>query len=344
MAGKDKESTDHRSVGDWPVLTENHWYSLAIASAIFTAIAVIAAFITIFGDGFDGDADLKMAQGLAPFGVALFAVVTFCTVGWRGSINTRQANQSESEGRAKLLQEGAKLLGETGKDAHVSAGITTLGVLVSGSDREYAFQAMNLLADFVEDHMSKDHSNRHRPQISGVMRTGDQKGVNTDREIVFDYTSPHADNYGVYYEGEPALWHYIPGFRLIHYHSGVFAKDVHYNLNDLQNVKFRNTELRDWGSIDIDYRFYRCTFTRCDIASIMSMISLLGTSDFEYAFHRCDFSGCRILDPGFLEANLKTNGNYFVTGNPPSLVGIEKPVDWNALLERKDKKPDWFGY
>lgn len=107
-----KEQLGQKDTSDWPSITENQWYALAITSAIFTAIAIFAAFLWIFVDGFDGDPDLKKAQALAPFGVALFAVVTFCTASWRGSINSRQANQAESEGRAKLLQEGAKLLSE----------------------------------------------------------------------------------------------------------------------------------------------------------------------------------------------------------------------------------------
>lgn len=336
-AGRDK---DDRPVGEWPAITENEWYAFAIISAILTAIAVVGAYAWIFGDGFDPETDQKLAQTLAPFGVALFAVVTFCTACWRGSINTRQANQSESEGRAKLLQEGAKLLGETGKDAHISAGITTLGVLVSGSDKGYARQAMDLLADFIEDHMSKNHANRHRPQISGVMRTGDRNGANTEREIVFDYTDPGRDDG----DDEPTYWYYIPGFKMIHYQSGEFEKDVHYNLNDLKNVKFRHTQLVDWGPIDIDDRFYRCRFRRCDIASIETIISLLGANNHKFAFEACDFSGCEISDPGLLQADLKEQGNYFVDGSPPILVGSQRSVDWAALLERKDKKPDWWAF
>lgn len=343
MAGTDGNKDD-RSVGDWPVISENHWYSLAIVSALLTAVAIIAAFAWIFSDGFDGEADQRLAQTLAPFGVALFAVVTFCTAGWRGSINTRQANQSENEGRAKLLQEGAKLLADSEKPAHVSAGITTLGVLVSGSDREYAFQAMNLLADFVEDHMSKDHSNRHRPQISGVMRMGDHNGINTGREITFDKTVEAALDDVYYDDDEPTFWHYIPGFKSINFRGGIFGEDVHYNLNDLPRVMFRNTEIRDWSGLDVDFRFYRCSFKRCDIASVFSMVSMMATADFEWAFERCDFSGCKLHDVGFLRAKLKTNENYFVAGNPPILIGRDIPVDWEALLERKEKKPDWWAF
>ncbi|MDX0566421.1 hypothetical protein GOD83_21025 [Sinorhizobium medicae] len=234
-----KEQLGQKDTSDWPSITENQWYALAITSAIFTAIAIFAAFLWIFVDGFDGDPDLKKAQALAPFGVALFAVVTFCTASWRGSINSRQANQSESEGRAKLLQEGAKLLSEHEKASHVSAGVATLGVLIAGNDRTYAFQSMNLLADFIEDHMSASHANRHRPEISGVMRTGDQKGFNTERHIWFDCTM-NADNPDD--DSEP-YWFFIPGFKQIHYVGGVFAQDSHYDIDNIINVSFSRL---DW--------------------------------------------------------------------------------------------------
>ncbi len=71
---------NHYDVQEWPVITENHWYALVITSAMFTALAILSAFLWIFFDGFDGESDLKKAQALAPFGVALFALVTFCTV------------------------------------------------------------------------------------------------------------------------------------------------------------------------------------------------------------------------------------------------------------------------
>ncbi|AIC26219.1 hypothetical protein IE4771_CH01067 [Rhizobium etli bv. mimosae str. IE4771] len=339
MAGTEKKTTDQRSVGDWPVLSESHWYSLAITSAVFTAIAVVAAFISIFGNGFDGDADLKMAQGLAPFGVALFAVVTFCTVGWRGSINTRQANQSESEGRAKLLQEGAKLLGETEKASHVSAGIATLGVLVAGPDKEYAFQSMNLLADFVEDHMRLDHTNRHRPQISGVMRTGEQNGINTGREISFDCTNYSPDLDQDHDDYETVYWHYIPGFELIRYKGGAFSLDEHYNLSELENIHFNNVEIRGWNQLLLDDRFYRCRFSNCDIHEINSMLQLDKHNDYEYAFDRCDFSGCKIHVPELITKNLKKEHNYYVVGNPPVLVGMTDTVDWAKVLLCEERKP-----
>ncbi len=324
-------------VGDWPTISENNWYVLAITSAIFTAVAIVSAFVWIFGDGFDGDADVKRAQALAPFGVALFAVVTFCTASWRGSINARQANQSESEGRAKLLQEGAKLLAEVDKPAHVSAGIATLGVLVAGRDKSYAFQSMNLLADFVEDHMRVHHENRHRAEISGVMRTGEQNGLNTGRNIVFDCTNndPDADQH---YD-EETQWHYIPGFKRIRYRRGVFSYDPHYILDELRDVMFSYVEIRLWKPVNVDDRFFRCNFEFCGINSVSSIDSLRNHENFEFSFSRCDFSGCKIHVSELLEKNLKKNKNYYVKGNPPILIDGSVDVEWSEILVCEDKKP-----
>lgn len=340
MAGVGSSKSSDRSVVDRPAITEQQWYTLAIVSATLTAVAVVIAFWWIFGDGFDAS-DLGKAQALSPFGVALFAVVTFCTAGWRGSINTRQANQSESEGRAKLLQEGAKLLAETEKASHVSAGIATLGVLVAGPDKDYAFQAMNLLADFIEDHMAGSHANRHRPQISAVLRTGEQNGLNTGRKISFDCTSGYNES-GNYNEKPDAFWHWIPGFERIAFKGGIFDHDDHYELRDLRKVTFHRVNLRRWESVDVDDdRFLRCEFTQCHIASVSSMVALFRSDNFAEAFDRCDFSGCRISTDDLIDKNLKQHDNYYLRGNPPILVGDTGAVDWSKVLLCHDKKPDY---
>ncbi|MEO9335951.1 hypothetical protein ABFT80_00760 [Mesorhizobium sp. SB112] len=263
-------SKKNTSFNDWPQITERHWYVFALVSAVFTGVAIVGAFFWIFLDGFDGDRDLKKAQALAPFGVALFALVTFCTASWRGAISTRQANQAESEGRAKLLQEGAKLLGETNKAAHVSAGIASLGVLVSGDDKSFAFPSMNLLADFVEDHMSRHHGNRHRSELSGVMKIGVDNGINTRREIYFDA----GNDENQYHDEYETDWHYIPGFEKVHYIHGRFSRDVNYELSDLRNVTFRYSTIQWWKNVIVDLRFYRCNFDFCNVSEVSNKLGL----------------------------------------------------------------------
>lgn len=334
MARVDSKSSDP-PIGDGPAITEQQWYTLAVVSASLTAVAVVIAFWWIFGDGFDAS-DLGKAQALAPFGVALFALVTFCTAGWRGAINVRQANQSESEGRAKLLQEGAKFLAEVDKASHVSAGVASLGVLVVGPDKEYAWQAMNLLADFVEDHMRFNHYNRHRPRISGVMRNGVRNGVNTGRDIVFDCTEDDSNEQ----DDEGMLWYYIPGFNSIRYEGGIFPYDDNYELSELQHVAFWRVEINGWASISVNERFHRCSYSRCDITSVSSMLALLDHKEFEYAFDRCDFSGCRIEVSQLLLVELKKQNNYYVRGTPPMLVGSTEAIKWEDLLHCVEAKPD----
>lgn len=334
MAGK--HGNGH-PVGDWPTITENHWYALSIASAVMTIVAVLAAFCAVFAGGFDSERGPKLAQALAPFGVALFALVTFCTISWRGSISARQANQSASEGRAKLLQEGAKLLSEPAKASHVSAGVATLGVLIDSGEEGYAFRAMNLLADFVVDHMVSSHDNRHRPEISGVMQTGDKNGANTGRDIIF---SPPERDDDYQYDDYITYWHFIPGFDVITYYGGEFSLDVNYNINDLRGVKFIKTTLSLWKNISIDDRFDRCTFRTCSIASLSSMASLSHHQDYRYAFEACDFSGCIFSDAEILTKNFKEDNNYFIAGNPPTLLGSTATIDWSQILNCQEVRPN----
>lgn len=327
------ERANKNSDTEWPTLTERHWYVLSIVSAVFTAAAIVSAFLFIFSDGFDGQADAWLAQALAPFGVALFALVTFCTVSWRGSISVRQANQAENEGRAKLLQEGAKLLSEPSKPSHVSAGVASLGVLIHSKQPDYAWSAMNLLADFVEDHMRNHHGNRHRAEISGVLRSGDEAGFNTGRSIIF-YVEDYEEEYG--YDDEAVYWHYVPGFKSISYFRGTFSYDSEYDIGDLKNTIFNGVSIEGWKKVRIDSRFERCTFENCSVDTLISVASLNHHSGYKYAFRNCDFSSCVFADDMILSVDLLSGDNYFRTETPPVLVGHSKAVDWSSLLRRRE--------
>ncbi|MER9350007.1 hypothetical protein [Mesorhizobium sp. M0227] len=321
------------TTGEWPTITEKHWYVLSIVSAMFTAVAIVAAFLFIFGDGFDGEHDTRLAQALAPFGVALFALVTFCTVSWRGSISVRQANQAENEGRARLLQEGAKLLSEPSKPSHVSAGVATLSVLIHSGQGDYAWSAMNLLADFVEDHMRSYHGNRHREEISGVMRSGDEAGFNTGRSITFCVVEPEED---YHYDDDPVYWHYIPGFASVKYFGGEFPFDDEYEIDRLENASFNGVTIARWNRVTIDGRFDRSTFKNCAITRVDSVDSLNHHANYKYAFEKCDFSNCIFADERMLAVDFREGENYFRADAPPTLAGGTAAIDWAALLNRRE--------
>jgi hypothetical protein len=196
---------------------------------------------------------------------------------------------------------------------------------------------MNLLADFVEDHMRHSHTNRHRPEISGVLRTGDENGANTGRDISFHYT-PDEDDSGS--DDDVIYWHFIPGFERINYFGGRFDFDNHYVLDELRNVEFNNVQIANWQPVHVDDRFYRCRFQDCEIRSLVSMDSLNHHSDFEFAFYSCDFSGCEIHDAKLIKKSLKKAGNYYLIGNPPVLVGSAAVIDWADVLLCESQKPE----
>ncbi len=164
---------------EYPNISEGHWYAIALSALIFTIIFVGIAFCVVFIGDYETDERLKITQTLSPFVISLFALVTFATVCWRAMITTRQADQAarqadqaEREGRVKLLQEGAKLLGESENVSHVAAGIATLELLVVGPDEKLAIQAMNLMADFIQANMADGEGHKFWGSAVGLLKTG----------------------------------------------------------------------------------------------------------------------------------------------------------------------------
>ncbi|MCP5939503.1 hypothetical protein NL351_26665, partial [Klebsiella pneumoniae] len=81
---------------EYPTLSERNWETLSVSSAIFALLSFSIAAIWLFEEGLNQD-DLWKVQLFTPFGVALFAVVTYCTANWRGKITTRQADLAASQ-------------------------------------------------------------------------------------------------------------------------------------------------------------------------------------------------------------------------------------------------------
>ncbi|MDM9628593.1 hypothetical protein QTL95_22100 [Rhizobium sp. S152] len=321
MAETDKKSGHAKSTGDWPSLTENHWYSLAVSSAIFTALATVTAFIWIFGNGFDGDADLKMAQTLSPFGVALFAIVTFCTVGWRGSINTRQANQAEREGRAKLLQEGAKLIGETDKASHVSAGIATLEIVISGEDARLAVQALNLIADYIQNRQDPTNTDQIQAAAFDALRSGEARGHRAERTLAFKASSPSS---------RPE-WDVVPAVSHTRFIGGTFSGFTNDYYNNIDRNAFVGCLIFGVArGLDASSKFFECEFKLSKIDSLPSSNGVL-----ENAFTDCDFSAC--VFGSINEVQLASGrGNYFYQGHEPSIVSDPTFHQWERYLQARD--------
>ncbi|WP_421413515.1 hypothetical protein [Agrobacterium tumefaciens] len=303
-----------KSTGDWPTIHENQWYAFAITSAIFTAIAICAAFFWVFGDGFDGEADLKKAQALAPFGVALFALVTFCTASWRGSINTRQADQAEREGRAKLLQEGAKLLGQLDNPAHISAGIATLEILAVGGDERLAIQAMNLIADFVQAQMADSHDNQFREEAFSALANAAALGRVAKRSIRFK-TDTGLTN-----------WESLLGMRSVSYTGGSIDGGFFGNFEDRKEYRYRGVKISGLERLIVDHRFEDCDFSYCDIKAYGSE---WGPSPSEnLRFKNCNFSGCDFVEAKKAIPDFRQGDNHLYK-KMPTVDGKEATtIDW----------------
>jgi len=316
---------EDKAVTDAPTLSESQWRVWALTSAILTFVGVGAAFIAIFGDGFDGEADLKLAQALSPFGVAAFALVTFLTACWRGSINTRQADIAEREGRAKLLQEGAKLLAERDKDAHISAGIASLEILISGPDRRLALQAMNLIADFVQRELSDNPGGRFSEEAFGALAVGAKLGIVAQRTVRFAC------------DDERVQWPPIEGIKAVTFTNGTIEGFLgQYDFKDQPNFSYYGTRFNFYNGLKIDGRFSNCTFSYCEI-SMWRQRGGLSTATFE----DCDFSSATILlSQGTALESLKERKNYFQSRLPPSIkVGAEFIEDPSEFLVVKRPKP-----
>lgn len=318
MAGGKSKPKGKNQIGDWPQITENHWYALAITTAVLTAVAIVFAFGAIFIDGFDGDSDAKLAQALAPFGVALFAMVTFCTVAWRGSVNVRQADQAEREGRAKLLQEGAKLLGESNNQSHVSAGIATLEILISGPDEKMAVQAMNLIADYVQREMAHDHDHYFQKEAFAALAVGERYGRIAQRSLKF------SDEISGVLSNE---WKSLLGVQEVKYVGGKIESGFVGDFKDSNRYRYEGVEILFMDDVEVSSRYRNCMFEYCDIKKIIGRS--IGAKS-ENKFKECDFSDCEFSRfekiPDF-----RGGLNYYRGSRSPSVIDGEEP-HWPDVL------------
>lgn len=324
-----------RKIDEYPGISERDWEVLSVSTAIFTIISFALVAIWLCEGGLE-QGDFWKVQLFTPFGVALFALVTYCTVNWRGKITTRQADLaasqlrlSERESKAKLLQEGAKLLGEIGKPSHVSAGISTLAILIMGDDEEFAAQAMNLVADLIQREMGSSHNHAHQQEAFLALKRGEAIGRQSDRVVRFDATSSET------------RWEMLRGVRSAHYSGGFFlGLDGVLDLNSL-NSHFRNVTFDSCENITFGFGFDTCKFNDCRVSEVHNFW-ISREPQMYHEFNDCDFSGALFDDVETLRL-IRGLNNYFVDGYPPIMTSGSN-VDWIQYfsLEKQSKIPILF--
>jgi len=326
------DQSNTEGTADYPSISERNWESLSVSSVIFTIVCFLSMAIWLLEGGLD-QGDLWKIQLFTPFGVALFAGVTYCTANWRSKITTRQADLSasqlrlsEQESKAKLLQEGAKLLGELERPSHVSAGISTLAILIMGNDEKFAIQAMNLVSDLIQREMGSNHNHTHREEAFLALKRGEEIGRQSDREIRFEASSSET------------RWEILHGVRRVLYIGGFFlGLDGAVDLI-CQNRNFYNVKFDVCNNITFESGFDTCEFSECHISTVRNFWSSREPKMY-HKFDNCDFSRA-IFDNAETLRWIRGRKNYFVDGYLPETASGDL-VDWHQYfsVEKYSRMP-----
>lgn len=310
------EVTDSKH--DGPQIKAETWFSLAVSAAMITFIVCCIAALWVFGES-DPKEMVAKAQAFTPFAAAMLAVVTFCTVAWRGVLNAQQLEHQAAQLRqqirqndanddanlAKLLQEGAKLLAEKEKLPQVIAGISTLEILIKEPNGKYAVEAMDLLADLLLETYGEERLNRiNRSAIRGL-REGADRGL--ESRVDGRFIRPRAT------EDQKGYWTAINGLGSLRFKGGALrAKTFEQMRSDITHLE---DVLIERAVIDLRFPvFSGCQFFDCTIAEVG--YSGLRNNHFE----RCDFSDLVIniaKSRRLRQIDFRAGKNFYFPGREP---------------------------
>lgn len=332
--GKNEEKVRNR-ISEGPAITHETWFALALSSMIIAVIVASIAALWVIDSG-DNASMVQKAQAFTPFGGALLALVTFFTVAWRGVLNTQQLEQQRQQleqqrlqvsqqirnndandeaNLAKLLQEGAKMLGDKEREAQALGGIATLEILILDERRKFSLQAMNLLADFYLRHVRTKSLRNACLAARRTLAKGLHIGLQSEIEAVFESDDPN-------YEWEGAR-----GFASHKYVGGKISNFTLKNIDDF--ARFIDVNCKYASLLERDY-YYKCSISHCSFDKFSA--KTFATSKIEL----CDFSGTRFI--GAPTAELEMLNCYYVKGTPPTGQDLEA---WLAKLQEVDK-PQWW--
>ncbi|TPN43587.1 MULTISPECIES: hypothetical protein [unclassified Mesorhizobium] len=312
------------------------WKAAAIALAIGTPCVCAFFFPWVYASASDGQMlqRVQIVGSLAAFGVAL---VTFCTVVWRGLISTQQAKlqrlqidklsiqiaATDENNLAALLQKGAELIADVTKPGPVGAGLATLQAVVTAPNAKFAIEAMNLVADYIQTHHSFAQTGVAYQSAAAVLQAGEKIQRKSDRILRFEESQDD--------EWEFAWWYPIHGVRKVIYRGGhIFPAD--FPTNVARNARFEKVAFVG-GGVSIDGRFVGCSFERCRIEQISERDAFVRGK-----FKDCDFSGAKLSF--FHEDDLRDlqlGRNYFLPTSPPVFDG---EVDWTVWLNTEAPPDD----
>lgn len=311
---------------EYPRISEDDWYVLAIVFSILTFVAAGFALWWIFhGINPDGISERATIAGMiVTFGGV---VTTFCTVAWRGMITTRQADVSiqqiaetrrqiavtEENNLATNLQKGAELIAEEGNEPKASAGIAMLHAVINSRSELFASVAQSLLLTYVNKNGASNHRSQLVKQCINSLNILDERfKVNANEQFSF---SALDDSSNHLYDG--VEWVLLQGAKVVEYEGGnIRLQEIKVKEGKnafFESVRFTNCIIQDTDTM----YFNNCRFRRC------KFISINNNSLEDNNFINCNFSGTKIYGNSMLVSLLK-GGNYYYSNDQPIIIGADK--------------------
>lgn len=303
------------------------WFQAAVAAGIlFFGTVLIGTLIAFLGGG-DADevhiaARVDIVYKLALIGAGL---ITFCTVAWRGLLATQQVEAqrqqieklssqialTEESNLASLLQKGAELLADE-KPGYGNAAVATLQAVITAPNPKFSVEAMNLLADFIQDNHSQSHASFLFRAAVAALLAGSRLGRRADRTLAFKF--PANKNVGF-----DADWVPVFGVKGVVYEGGrADPDDFKGDVGKKPHWQFVKCEIYGGTVGKIDLSYSRCLFESCKIEGVVKALYS------KHEFKNCNFSDAE-FDGEYNLGDLREQGNYFVEGHEPTALG---PISW----------------
>ncbi|WP_274426771.1 hypothetical protein [Chelativorans sp. YIM 93263] len=316
---------------------EGFWFAVVVVAAVVALLVAFGGLVHVFG-GKPGTTIIERVDTYYKLMLVLAGFVTFSTIVWRGLIAARQAEtqlestrlQREQIDRlseqitatkennlAQLLQKGSELIAEKYNPAHVTAGIATLRFVATAENGNFAVEAMNLLAEYLEREFGSGHGGKLFASANAALKAGEEKGRIAERDIVFSCEDEEITGY----PDDQSNWHHVYGVRSLRYFYGD-ASSAHLlpDGRGAANAEYCYVTIGG-GEVSIDDRFRRCDFSR------VKVVRVAGDSISENSFRRCDFSNALIYATKI--PDLRPGENFFSPSEPPR---CGQQLNWPEFL------------
>ena len=299
-----------------PWQKEENWQQAAIAAAVMLMVAFAIAAIWVIVAS-NNEERLLRVQIAAPAGIFGAAVVTFCTILWRGLISTRQAtlqrkqidslseqiSASDENNLAELLLKGAELIDEDGRIAKIAAGIAILKTVATATNGKFATEAMNLLADYLNQHHASIHHGTLFNAAADALDAGAEIHRYSERQLNFRDPTTGNRNW---------KWRLVTGVKRVKYQGGIMDGDTALRAQTSlkTDYNFNNVTIQG-GKTDAMIFFFECRFVRCAIQRASFRPQFRSNR-----YEACDFSDAQI-DNAENFPDLRPQGCFFRPGLPP---------------------------